>query len=77
MMLQLISVMPEKRSGLTMGLYSESENIGGIISTPTVGYLYQNLGANSAIWLVTMVMLLNAGYSNLIIGRKPGSRELE
>ncbi|MFW6109293.1 MAG: MFS transporter [archaeon] len=77
MMLQLISVMPEKRSGLTMGLYSESENIGGIISTPTVGYLYQNLGANPAIWLVTTVMLLNAGYSNLIIGKKPGSRELE
>jgi MFS family permease len=70
MMLQLISVMPKERSGLTMGLYSEAENVGGLISTPSVGYLYQNLGANSSIWLITLVMLVNAGYSYIVIGEK-------
>jgi len=70
MMLQLISVMPKERSGLTMGLYSEAENIGGLIATPTVGYLYQNFGANSAVWLVTLMMFLNTGYSYLVIRDK-------
>ena len=71
MMLQLISVMPKERSGLTMGLYSEAENVGGLISTPSVGYLYQNFGANSAVWLVTLMMFLNTGYSHLVIREKP------
>ena len=70
MMLQLISVMPKERSGLTMGLYSEAENVGGLIATPTVGYLYQSFGANSAIWLVTLMMVLNTGYSYLVIRDK-------
>jgi DHA1 family multidrug resistance protein-like MFS transporter len=67
MMLQLIQVMPKERFGLTMGLYSEAENVGGIISTPSVGYLYQNLGANSSIWLVALALLANAGYSYAVI----------
>jgi len=67
MMLQLIAVMPKERSGLTMGLYSEAENVGGIISTPSVGYLYQNLGANSSIWLIALVMLVNSGNSYFVI----------
>lgn len=67
MMLHLISVMPKERSGLTMGLYSESENVGGLISTPTMGYLYQNFGANSSVWLLTIALLLNAGYSYVVI----------
>ena len=70
MMLQLISVMPKERSGLTMGLYSEAENIGGLIATPSVGYLYQNFGASSAVWLVTLMMFLNTGYSYLVIREK-------
>ena len=70
MMLQLISVMPKERSGLTMGLYSEAENIGGLIATPSVGYLYQNFGANSAVWLVTLMLFLNTGYSYLAIRDK-------
>lgn len=70
MMLHLISVMPRERSGLTMGLYSEAENIGGLISTPTVGYLYQNLGANSSVWLIILALFINAGYSYLVINEK-------
>ena len=75
MMLRLISVMPKERSGLTMGLYSEAENIGGIISTPSVGYLYQNMGANSSIWLIALVMLANSGYSYFVIRENPQKSE--
>lgn len=70
MMLQLISVMPKERSGLTMGLYSESENIGGLIATPSVGYLYQNYSPNSSVWLITIAMLVNAGYSYFVVREK-------
>jgi hypothetical protein len=41
-----------------------------LISTPTMGYLYQNLGANSSVWLVTLALFLNAGYSYLVIREK-------
>ncbi len=70
MMLHLISVMPKERSGLTMGLYSESENVGGLIATPTIGYLYQSFGANSSVWLLTIALLFNAGYSYFVIREK-------
>ena len=67
MMLQLITVMPKERSGLTMGLYSEAENIGGLIATPTVGYLYQNIGAETAVIFVIAALLTNSVYSYLTI----------
>ena len=70
MMLQLISIMPKEQSGLTMGLYSESENIGGLISTPTLGYLYHNFGAHISLWLVTLIMFIDSIYSyKMILGK--------
>ena len=67
MMLQLISVMPKERSGLTMGLYSEAENIGGLIATPTVGYLYQSIGGSTALMFVVVALLANSVYSYFVI----------
>lgn len=67
MMLQLISVMSKERSGLTMGLYSEAENIGGLISTPTVGYLYQSIGGNTALTFVIVALFVNSVYSYFVI----------
>lgn len=67
MMLQLISVMSKERSGLTMGLYSEAENIGGLISTPSVGYLYQSIGGNTAIIFVIVALLVNSVYSYIVV----------
>ena len=71
MMLHLISVMSKERSGLIMGLYSEAENIGGLISTPTVGYLYQNMGAGVSMWFVIIALSLNAVYSVWAIQEDP------
>jgi MFS family permease len=67
MMLQLISVMSPERSGLTMGLYSEAENIGGLISTPTVGYLYQAVGGGTALMAVIVALFVNSVYSYFVI----------
>ncbi len=71
MMLHLISVMSKDRSGLIMGLYSEAENIGGLISTPTVGYLYQSMGAGVSMWFVIIALALNAVYSVWAIQEDP------
>jgi len=71
MMLHLISVMSKDRSGLTMGLYSEAENIGGLIATPTVGYLYQSMGAGASMWFVIIALVLNAFYSVWAIKEHP------
>jgi DHA1 family multidrug resistance protein-like MFS transporter len=76
MMLHLITIMPKERSGLTMGLYSESENIGGLISTPTMGFLYQNYGNNSSVILLAAVLLLNAFYSYFTVTEKPISQKI-
>ena len=67
MMLQLISVMPKERSGLTMGLYSEAENVGGLIATPTVGYLYQTIGGGTALMFVVVALIGNSLFSYLVI----------
>jgi MFS family permease len=67
MMLRLISVMPAGRTGLIMGLYSEAENVGGLVSTPTLGYMYQSMGAGFSLASVAAVMCLNALLALLII----------
>ncbi len=71
MMLHLISVMRKERSGLIMGLYSEAENIGGLIATPMVGYLYQSMGAGASMWFVILALALNAVYSVWAIQEDP------
>lgn len=70
MMLHLISVMPAGRTGVVMGMYSEAENIGGLISTPTLGYLYENIGAGSSLAAVAAAMCLNALLAYLVIRKK-------
>jgi MFS family permease len=40
MMLQLMDVMSYTKTGIVMGLYSEAENIGGMIASPSLGYIY-------------------------------------
>jgi DHA1 family solute carrier family 18 vesicular amine transporter 1/2 len=70
MMLHLISVMPSGRTGVVMGMYSEAENVGGLISTPTLGYLYENIGAGSSLAAVTAAMCLNALLAYLVVKEK-------
>lgn len=72
MMLQLISVMPAGRTGMVMGLFSEAENVGGLISTPTLGYMYQSMGAGSSLTAVAAAMCLNALLAFLVIKKKDG-----
>ena len=60
MMIHLMKVMPEGRTGIIMGLYSESENIGGLIANPGLGYVYDNYGSIYSVILLTSALLLTS-----------------
>ncbi len=60
MMIHLMSLIPKGRVGMVMGLYSEAENVGAIIASPLLGYLYDNHGSNNTIITVSTILLIDA-----------------
>ena len=71
MMIHLMNIMPEGRTGMVMGLYSESENAGGLIVSPTLGYIYEGFGASSCVLTVAAVLLATAAGSVLLVRNEP------
>jgi len=72
MMMHLMSVMPESRTGMVMGLYSESENVGGVLANPSLGYVYEGSGADASILTVSAAMFLTAFISVLMVRDENG-----
>jgi len=70
MMLHLISITPSHASSLVMGLYSEAENVGGLLSTPVHGYLYQSWGPWAPMGALVAALLLDATLSLWALGWK-------
>ena len=60
MMIQLMSIIPEGRTGMVMGLYSEAENVGAIIASPFLGYMYDSQGPENTILALSAILLINA-----------------
>jgi MFS family permease len=69
MMIHLMAVMPEGRTGVVMGLYSESENIGGMIAAPSLGMIYDSVGPQFSVLTVALVLVANATLSFALIER--------
>lgn len=67
MMIHLMAIMPESRTGMVMGLYSESENIGGMIASPSLGFLYEGMGAPITITMLIGVLLATAVVAGFVI----------
>lgn len=67
MMLHLMNIMPFGRTGVVMGLYSEAENVGGIIASPSLGHIYDMFGPVQSVYTVALVLLLNAILSFSVI----------
>ncbi len=63
MMMHLMGLQSQGKTGMVMGLYAEAENIGGIIANPAFGYTYTAFGPLSSLLLVSGVLLLTAGIS--------------
>jgi DHA1 family tetracycline resistance protein-like MFS transporter len=69
MMVHLMDVMHEGRTGMVMGLYSESENVGGMIASPSLGLIYDGFGPSQSTLSVAAVLLLNAALSAVLLRR--------
>jgi predicted MFS family arabinose efflux permease len=60
MMVYLMDIMPSERTGMVMGLYSEAENVGGIIAAPSLGYVYDSFSPGYATIAVALVLILDS-----------------
>ena len=76
MMIHLMDVMPAGRTGMVMGLYSEAENVGGMIAAPSLGYVYDSVGSSYSVLYVVGVLMLNALVSALLIKKKKATVEV-
>lgn len=76
MMIHLMDVMPAGRTGMVMGLYSEAENVGGMIAAPSLGYVYDSVGSAYSVLYVVWALILNALLSALLIKKKRATVEV-
>ncbi len=60
MMVYLMDVMPPGRTGMVMGLYSESENVGGMLAAPSIGWIYDSSGPGYSMLSVAGVLVLDS-----------------
>jgi DHA1 family tetracycline resistance protein-like MFS transporter len=70
MMVHLMDVMHEGRTGMAMGLYSESENVGGMIASPFLGMIYDGVGPSQSALSVAAVLFLNAALSAFLLRKR-------
>ena len=66
MMIYLMAIIPEGSSGKAMGAYGFSEDIGGMLASPSLGIIYDGAGPPLAILSVSIVMFCGAGLSFLL-----------
>jgi len=67
MMIHLMAVMPPGRTGMVMGLYSESENVGGLAANPALGFIYESMGGGASVLALVAVLLVASAASALMI----------
>jgi len=72
MMVYLMDVMPRGRTGMVMGLYSESENVGGMIAAPSLGWIYDASGPGYSMLSVAGVLILDSVLSLFFIKENKG-----
>jgi len=67
MMIHLMGIMPEGRTGMVMGVYSEAENVGGMVVSPSLGFIYDGLGPSASVFSVSGVLIFTGVLAALII----------
>jgi sugar phosphate permease len=70
MMIHLMAIMPEGMTGVVMGVYSESENIGGMVAAPSLGLVYDSIGPTFSVLSVSAIIISNAFLSIPLIKNK-------
>jgi sugar phosphate permease len=74
MMIHLMKIMPQGKTGIVMGLYSESENVGGIIISPIMGVIYDSMSPIFAVYIVSATLVADSALSALMTKKMNGSR---
>ena len=77
MMIHLMDVMPAGRTGMVMGLYSEAENVGGMIAAPSLGYVYDSVGSSYSVLYVVGMLMVNAVISAILIKKKRATVQVD
>jgi MFS family permease len=77
MMIHLMEVMPEGRTGVVMGVYSEAENVGGMVASPSLGLIYEEMGPTASLFSVSGILISTGVLAAIMIredgrARKPG-----
>jgi MFS family permease len=67
MMVYLMDIMPQRRTGMVMGLYSEAENVGGMLAAPSLGWIYDASGPGYSMLAVAGVLTLDSVLSVFFI----------
>lgn len=67
MMIHLMAIMPEGRTGMVMGIYSEAENVGGMIASPSLGVIYDGLGPTTSMLFVSGILILTGMIASLLV----------
>jgi MFS family permease len=73
MMVYLMDIMPPGRTGMVMGLYSEAENMGGILAAPSLGRIYDSSGPSYSMLSVAGVLVFDSLLSVFFIKGNGGS----
>lgn len=55
----LMDNVPSSHYGAAMGFFGLSEDIGGIISSISIGYIYDEAGANAVFYFLSIIMFLS------------------
>ncbi len=71
MMIHLMGMPNKGKSGMVMGLYAESENIGGIVANPAFGFVYSAFGPLSSLLLLSGILIVTSGFTAIRLRAKP------
>ncbi|MFB0557583.1 MAG: MFS transporter [Candidatus Bathyarchaeia archaeon] len=70
MMIHLMEIMPERRTGMVMGVYSEAENVGGMVASPSLGLIYDGVGSTVSVFSVSGILIFTGVLSAVVIREK-------
>lgn len=67
MMITYMGVIPSDSSGIAMGIYGLSEDMGGILSSPTLGMIYDLKGSVFIVNFISAVLIMIALISRFLL----------
>jgi DHA1 family tetracycline resistance protein-like MFS transporter len=65
MMVAMMELAPSQSYGLMMGLYGLSEDIGGMVGSPTLGWVYASYGFEATTYFMSFICFFAAGIIGL------------